>query len=91
MRVHPEQPLEDGLDHLHEVGWEGRAELLRERLVIVDLFKVCACVREALQAGAAAVHGDAHAISCDVHSRNEDDEGDTSWNGPLGVAAWASG
>jgi hypothetical protein len=34
---HPEEALENGLDHLHEVGREGRAELLRKGLVVVDL------------------------------------------------------
>ncbi len=36
--VHAEQALEDGLGHVHEVGREGGAELLREDLVVVDLW-----------------------------------------------------
>lgn len=37
VRVHPEEPLEDGPDHLLEVVREGRAVLLREDLWVVQL------------------------------------------------------
>jgi hypothetical protein len=37
VRVHAEQPLEDGAHHLLEVVWEGSPVLLREDLGIVQL------------------------------------------------------
>jgi hypothetical protein len=37
VRVHAEQPLEDGAHHLHKVGREGLAKLAREHRWVINL------------------------------------------------------
>lgn len=42
VRIHPEQPLEHGAHHVHEVGREGLPKLAREHRGVVDLHTAAA-------------------------------------------------